>query len=365
MPDQAVAGAWRLEGTVLKSGWKVLAAVGWDPATGQAKEIYSGTGGNFSKAYRVEKNGKQAFLKAIDLTRPLQEEDVMGALHRVTSEHQFEVSILNLCSGAKMDRIVVALDSGVERLGTNFRDIVPYLVFELAEGDVRRQLKAVDTFLKRSWWLRALHHTAVGLNQLHGRRITHQDLKPSNILSFGSSEGFKLGDLGRSTCEDQPGPYDKLDFPGDRSYAPPEILYSNINPDAFQRRLSCDCYMLGSMIFFFGLGLGATHLFMDRIPPENRPFLFGGGWDGTYGPLLPFLQTVFTDMLVELRMSLGDDRVSTSLVQFAGELCNPDPTMRGHPLTRATPGNRYSLERYVSAFDLLAKQSAIDARIKS
>ena len=365
MSDQAIAGAWRLEGATLKSGWKVICAVGWDPKTGKAKEIYNGTGGNFSKAYRVEKGGKHAFLKAIDLTRPLEEADVMSALHRVTSEHQFEVSILDLCSGAKMDRIVVALDSGVERLGADFHDIVPYLIFELAEGDVRRQMKSVEVAVKRSWWLRALHHSTVGLQQLHNSRITHQDIKPSNILSFGSEEGFKLGDLGRSTCEDKPGPFDALAFPGDRTYAPLEILYSNINADAFQRRLSCDCYMLGSMIFFFGMGFGATQMFIQRLPVENRPYMFCGGWEGAYGPLLPLLQNVFSDMLHDLKGSLGNDPISEQLVQCARELCNPDPSQRGHPQTRAQVGNIYSLERYISTFDRLAKQAAIAARKKS
>jgi serine/threonine protein kinase len=309
----------------------------------------------------VEKDGKYAFLKAIDLTRPLQEGDVMAALHRVTSEHQFEVEILNMCAGARMDRIVVALDSGVERLGDGLNDVVPYLVFELADGDVRRQLKKIDPDVKLAWWLRALHHASVGLNQLHSRRITHQDLKPSNILSFGEESGFKLGDLGRSTCQDRPGPFDTLVFPGDRSYAPLEILYSYINKDAFERRLCCDCYMLGSMIFFFGLGLGATQLFLHRLPRENWPL--AGGWEGSYSALLPMLQNVFSDMLIELHEALGDDAIANELVTCASQLSNPDPSLRGHPLTHARGGRIYSLERYVSIFDRLAKSAEIQARV--
>lgn len=362
MEQSVTAAAWRLEGTTLASGWKVLSAVGWDPKTGKSKEIYNGTGGHFSKAYRVEKDGRTAFLKAIDLTRPLEEADVMSALHRVTSAHQFEVSILNLCAGAKLDRIVIALDSGEERLGPTLHDVVPYLIFELAEGDVRKQIKTIDKSQKLAWWLRALHHAAVGLTQLHSKRVTHQDLKPSNILSFGDTNGFKLGDLGRCTCEDKEGPFDNMAFPGDRTYAPLEILYSHINPNAFQRRLSCDCYMLGSMIFFFGLGFGATQLFFERLPPENRPRLFGGGWQGTFDEVLPLLQNVFSDMLIELLNSLGDSPISRELVRYASELCNPNPELRGHPLTRAKGGNIYSLERYISAFDRLASLAAIEAR---
>ena len=42
---------------------------------------------------------------------------------------------------------------------------------------------------------RTLHHIAVGLQQLHGEGIAHQDLKPSNVLFF-ETFGAKLADLG-------------------------------------------------------------------------------------------------------------------------------------------------------------------------
>lgn len=207
-----------------------------------------------------------------------------------------------------------------------------------------------------------MHHAAVGLSQLHSKRITHQDLKPSNILSFGEENGFKLGDLGRSTCEDRPGPFDKMAFPGDRTYAPLEILYNFIVSDAFVRRRSCDAYMLGSMIFFFTLGMGATQLILRRLPEENLPYLFGGGWQGTYGQVLPLLQNSFTEVLNELNDALGTGSLAEELVVYASQLCDPDPAQRGHPLDRAQGGTSPSLERYVSAFDRLAVRAAIEAR---
>lgn len=361
MDTQEVAGAWKLVGRTLASGWKVTEALGWDPTTGAVLAAYTGTGGNFSVTYRAEKEGKKAFLKAIDLTRPMKEPDPMAALHRVTSEHQFEVKILELCSGARLDRIVVALDSGSEKLSNALNDLVPYLVFELAEGDVRKRLRKIDANVRMSWWLRAIHHAAVGLNQLHSKRITHQDIKPSNILSFGSDQGFKLADLGRSTCEDVAGPLDKFSFTGDPSYAPLEILYGTVNPDAFQRRMACDCYMLGSMIFFFGHGFGATQLFLNRLPVENRPYP-SGSWLGSYGEMLPMLQNEFTGMLADLSKSLGEGEVANDLVRFASELCSPDPKLRGHPLEHAHGSNIYSLQRYISVFDRLARASEVEAR---
>ena len=54
---------------------------------------------------------------------------------------------------------------------------MPYIILELADGDVRHRLRKVDR--QTAWALRALHHTATGLMQLHSQRIAHQDLRPS------------------------------------------------------------------------------------------------------------------------------------------------------------------------------------------
>ncbi|PSR15141.1 hypothetical protein C8255_23290 [filamentous cyanobacterium CCP3] len=358
-----MAGALKLEGRTLASGWSVIRAIGWDPKTGASKEIYNGTGGNFSKAYLVEKNGRQAFLKAIDLTRPLSSDNIVNALLEALTHHKFEVDILNICSGAKLDRIVVAIDSGEERLSTDLKDVVPYLIFELAEGDVRKTIKEIKPDLKRSWWLRAMHHAAVGLNQLHSKKVAHQDLKPSNILSFGQNDGFKLADLGRSTCETHQGPFDDMMFSGDRTYAPIEILYGYVNPNAFERRRSSDAYMLGSMIFFFGLGLGATPLILSHLPRDNWPPSFPGGWDGPYEDVLPLIEHAFTRAIAQLREAIGDDEISDELVTCARQLCEPNPSERGHPLTRAQVGSNFNLERYVSKFNLLALRSSVRARL--
>ena len=40
-----------------------------------------------------------------------------------------------------------------------------------------------------------------------------------------------------------------------------------------------------------------------------------------------------------------------------GQLCEPDPKLRGHPLDRNNPGTQFALHRYVSLFDRLAKRA--------
>ena len=97
---------------------------------------------------------------------------------------------------------------------------VPYLTFELADGNIKHYVKFQND-LDFSWKLKSLHDVANGLQQLHNIEIIHQDVKPSNILQF--RDDSKLTDLDRSKCKSKKGPYDNYCFSGDKTYAPIEI----------------------------------------------------------------------------------------------------------------------------------------------
>ncbi|WP_313196153.1 serine/threonine-protein kinase [Shinella zoogloeoides] len=361
MSVENLAGAWRLLGVTLASGWKIIEPVGWDPSTGNRADHYNGTGGNFSVAYVVERDGHRAFLKAIDLTSALSAVNVLEELHQITSAHSFEARILKICEGERMDRVVIALESGQVAVGPNLQDKAPYLIFELADGDVRRRVQRVNDEHRLAWWLHAMHHIAVGLSQLHSRKIAHQDLKPSNVLAFGGKQDFRVADLGRSICDGTVGPHDDLLFSGDFGYAPPEILYGQIDPDWSTRRLGSDLYLLGSMIFFFATGFGCTQHLISLLDVPQRPQTLRGAWNSSYEAILPLIQNKFTDLLVDLQSQL-DSSISVDLIKAASELCNPDPRLRGHPLERVQQSNRFSLARYVALFDRLAKLADISAR---
>jgi serine/threonine protein kinase len=118
-----------------------------------------------------------------------------------------------------MSRVVSALDD--DPTGTGLP--VQYIIFECAESDVREQA-LIDGRFDTAWALRTLHQVAVGVRQLHGRNIVHQDLKPSNVLLF-ETVGSKVGDLGSSTNKENSSPRDQFDVAGDRTYAPPDLLY--------------------------------------------------------------------------------------------------------------------------------------------
>lgn len=113
------AGAWRLLGEIVGTGWRVVAPLGWDASTGSAIDHYNGTGGHFSVAYVVEKDDRRAFLKAIDFTSALHAPNVVQELQRIVEAHSFEARILDICQGERMDRIVIALESGQAKVGPN------------------------------------------------------------------------------------------------------------------------------------------------------------------------------------------------------------------------------------------------------
>jgi eukaryotic-like serine/threonine-protein kinase len=124
------------------------------------------------------------------------------------------------CKKRNLHRVVTPLANGTVKVPGGFGPLenVCYLIFELASGDIRDEVNKFAAF-DLAWCLRSLHHSALGLKQLHDAGIAHQDLKPSNVLVFSDS-GSKIADLG---CASDSTAYSKIDglpVPGDMGYAP-------------------------------------------------------------------------------------------------------------------------------------------------
>lgn len=334
--------AERLTGLLLDGGWKVMA-----PAPKDANS----TGGFFSKCYFVENDdGRKAFLKALDISHALRADDPALALQTLTEAFNFEREVLVKCKNEKLDHIVIAIDDGKVR----FEDavdggVVQYLIFELADGDVRRQAM-IDRKFDIAWSLRTLHHIAVGLQQLHGQGIAHQDLKPSNVLVFNGNTS-KISDFGRSAYKGHTPPHEYNDVAGDLTYAPPELLYGYSNLDWNQRRFGCDAYLMGSMTLFFFGGVGATPLLLKELPEE---FMWDS-WKGSFEEILPYLHDAFHRVLKTYRDSLPDS-LQGDLTEIVSQLCTPDPRLRGHPRNRF---NQFSMERFISKLNLLARSAEL------
>jgi serine/threonine protein kinase len=190
---------------------------------------------------------------------------------------------------------------------------------------------------------------------LHSAAIVHQDIKPSNVLVFDNNIS-KIGDFGRSACKDIASPHDDFPMPGDWHYAPPEQFYGYSSPEWNVRRLAADIYQFGSMIVFFFTNASMTSLLMSQMEADHLP----GKWTGTFLDLAPYLRHAFGKALDKLGDDVGriEPTLRDELVQIVRYLCDPDPTLRGHPLS-GRGANQYSMERFVSRFDLLARRAEV------
>lgn len=343
--DESRIAAHSLLGRELPEGWHVVEKV---------RRPSDATGSRFSVGYIVQRDGTRAFLKALDYSFAFGSGDAARVLEAMTSAYNFEVDVLERCAASRMDRIVTVLGHGeVVVEGADGVPNVSYLLFELAEGDVRHALDSLGPVFDYAWAFRTLHHAATGLWQLHGQGIAHQDLKPSNVLTFGRTSS-KLADLGRASRRGVGAPHEGLDLAGDPAYAPPELLYGQIDSDWSKRRQCCDTYLLGSLTIFMFSGATATAAILTYLDDNLHP----GAWGDSYAAVLPYVRVAFDRAIVEFEDSLSKP-VATRLVPIAQQLCDPDPELRGHPVSRSQRGNSYSLERYVAEFDLLARRAEI------
>jgi len=333
-----------LLGITLDDGWKVYEKV---------KKKPDETGGHFSVCYLVEKNGKKAFLKALDLTDAMNQPDFIAALNDLTSAFIFERNLLYKCKERHLSKIVVPLEHGQFSLeGYPPYLTVYYIIFEMADSNLRKQIANMKIF-DLAWILRSLHNTAVALEQLHKAGIAHQDLKPSNILIFKKES--KVADLGCSSDISTPSANDTSGEPaGDKTYAPFELYY-NLKKD-FQLRYSSDLYHLGSLVFFYFFRLSLQSILEEYI--INNDLNKNLGFIDFYSDL-PFFQQAFTYAIDVLYKEICKYSVNLSkeIIPLVKMLCEIDPYKRGHIENRRTKINQYSLERFISSFDLLAKKA--------
>lgn len=339
--------AEQLEGMSLEDGWVVGAPI---PRNPQA------TGGNFCQCYAAySRSGKKAFLKALDFRYAFNNSaSLTEILERITTLFNFERDLLEECGRRNMDRVVKAIGSGTANVDPeNPFALVPYLIFEAADADIRVHLDDPSFAPSLAWKLRAMHHVATGIKQLHGADIVHQDLKPSNVLVFYTNRLLsisKVADLGRAFRSGYPSPYDEQLWAGDRNYAPPEVLYSFVDPDWAKRRIACDLYMLGGLLSFLFTQTTSIATLLHSLPLQFWP----GNWAGTYDDVLPYLSNAFSVSIGGFAEALPT-KLRQDLVPVFDQLCHPDPRKRGFP---GVAMNRNALEKYLSKFDLIAARAA-------
>ncbi|MBR4135373.1 MAG: protein kinase [Bacteroidales bacterium] len=350
MTDSA---ANNLKGITLKTGWTVIEKITKDD---------NSTGSVFSICYKVKKNDNICFLKAFNFTPFFQLSEQSGQNRSITdiigdmiNAYKYERDLSKHCKMGHVTKVAFVIDSGEEIIPNFSINIVPYLIFELADGDVRHNLQYSER-LDLAWKLNSLREVATGLKQLHNVNVSHQDLKPSNILLFDKES--KIGDLGRSMCKDIENQYNNQIYSGDWNYAPPELMYGYYEQDWEKRAYATDCYLLGSMVVFYFAGISMSALLLKHIPNEFR-------WEnyrGSFDEVKPYLIAAFGDAMTEFSNCIELEYFRNELKQIVEYLCFPFPEKRGHPKNIASVGNSYSLERFITKFELLRRKAELNIK---
>jgi len=342
------------------SGWNVVKKLSSpDPTKNE-------TGGNFSTCYVVEKDGVKAFMKVLDYAKILRRGTPQPALamQQASTEFNYEKTLSELCMSRKVSKVVHYIDSGdVEFDGYLVSGSVSFIVYEMADGDVRKTMnfsKKVELAAKinsLSAKLKSLHDVSVGISQLHNNEISHQDIKPSNILSFKGES--KIGDLGRSLVFDSDivCPY-PMRFNGDRNYAAPECFYPTFSATK-ESLYQIDNYMLGGLVSFYITGVTFNLLMHNYLPEEFRFLNIRQG--DSYSNVLPDMINAYQKALKDFESEIILDDIKDGLVSLVSYLCNPDPSRRGHPKnvieTSRTPN--YDLQRTIQELDVLQKKAEL------
>lgn len=133
--DTKDIAAFNLVGQTLNATWVVKQRIDKEP---------SGTGGFFSVCYLVEDRlHNNFFLKAFNINafKTLSKgKSWMDYMKEMTDAYLYEKKLSEYCQQHHVTKVSFVIDSGEIELGGYTFPIVPYLVFEMADGDVRRVL---------------------------------------------------------------------------------------------------------------------------------------------------------------------------------------------------------------------------------
>nr|WP_299068104.1 protein kinase [uncultured Allomuricauda sp.] len=347
LPEDQISAVHDLTGKELKTGWTVTKRV--EPKPGSS-------GGGFSVCYLATKNGEEGFLKAINVLSFLNDDDIdfTKAMADTLNTFNFEKTILEKCGNQNLSKVSRLLDAGSENMTGYIINNVNYLVFEKADDDVRNFINFSDK-IDFAWKLRSLHNIAVGIRQLHSLKISHQDLKPSNVFVF-NKEVSKIGDLGRALSDSIIGPHSHRNFAGDARYAPPEVFHMYVLPEWQDKVFAIDCYLLGSMACFYITGQSMTALLVRVAFAKNNLLTL------KFDEALPYWIEAYDEVLERVNDVLDDYEDKEKLIESIRMLCQPDPKNRGHFKNAGSRRNIYNMERFVAIFNLLASKAEMKIR---
>lgn len=346
--------AAHLAGRTLDGGWTVGE---------RATKSVNGTGGHFSVCYVAEhEDGRTAFMKALNFNANADpSRRLIDQLNEFTSAYVFERDLLTECGDRKMSRIIRLLAHGEARVdgAPPVLQDVPYLIFEMADGDVYAFQERSEN-LDAAWFFQVVKHALEGIGQLHARKVAHQDLKPSNVLTQRGGAEMKLGDLGRAEWTGVDIWWSDFDVPGASVYAPPEQQYGYFGR-TWEERRAADLYLAGSLGAQLFLGHCMSSMIADRLPEPCRL----RRWQGSHDELLAYLVDahagVIADLEAEVLARTGHEENARLFAVAVSQMTHPDLSLRGHPRDRAAATSSFAVQRFVSTMDLLSTRARIRA----
>ena len=342
----SLSAAESLEGLMINKKWKVIKKIA-------PKKL--GSGGFFSVSYEVQDlEGNTAFLKALDFAAFFQirsgHSSLLDVINEMTDSYKFERDLLHRCKNKKLNKVSTILDEGEVRIPhIPIINEVPFLVFEMADGDIRSIIDFSAT-TDYAFKVKSLHNVCVGLKQLHSVKIGHQDLKPSNILMFENHLISKIADLGRSICQDIAAPHAGIGFSGDLKYSPPEYLYGYSEIDWNLKAKAVDFYLFGSLIVYYFVGVNMTALILNNITDSLKP----GIWKGDFLSVEKYLMPGFYKALDEFENNILNKSLSKKLRDIVEYCCQPNPNKRG--IFSVNSSKRLDFERTIAKLDLIYKE---------
>ena len=337
--------AEHLLGEVLLDSWTVVERIKRDAGhSGQSRSCcYKAT----------NKEGRIAFVKAFDFRN----EELRGdtqLLEDMVREFNHEKRVHEYCRDEKLARVTQIYGAGRVVVKTQ---AVHFLVCEYAPKSLREAQPPGDDAIPAYERLISLRKVASGIAQLHGIGVAHQDIKPSNAVAYDDAD-IKVTDLGSSSCENlPPAPHDEYSFCGQPGYAPYELLY-DVGGTWYRRRIGCDVFLLGNLIFTSFVGVSLSSLVLHGLPANLRHTSFTGGYD----QVLPYLTSLHLEIVPGALMSGVPESIAGDLTRMIVSMCHPDPEQRGHRLNIAGNRTQYGLERFISQLDLLATRCRISSR---
>lgn len=321
----------------LLNNWKVIERIRRDAVR---------SGEPRSSCYRaVGKNGENAFIKAFDFRQADIDTDPKS-LENMLREFNHERDVHELCRDRRLARITRIHDTSKVVVDGQ---AVHFLVCEYAPQSLREAQPPGKGCVPAWERLEALRKVAAGVAQLHSIEVAHQDIKASNAVACTCGD-VKVSDLGSSSCRTLPPvPHDLLSFCGQPNYAPYELLYS-FHGNWTQRRIGCDMFLLGNMLYTSFAGHSLSVILLHCIPHELRH-------DKTddYELVLPFLIESHNEVLPMVVAETFPPEINEDARKLLMSMCHPDPRIRGLALNR-NKSVQYSLERCISALDLMSRK---------